>query len=99
MICVTLIKCSSSSVAQEVVSEVEAGELWGVDMGTTSKASSYSNYALVESTKTRNYALLESVPDEDKFDIQISVIDCDSFTEAELDWKVWFLRGKIVGEE
>jgi len=99
MICITIIKCSSSSAAQEVVSNVEAGELWGVNMGTTSKASSYSNYALVESTKTRNYALLESVPEGDKFDIQFSEIDCNSFTESELEGKTWFLRGKIVGEE
>ena len=39
-----LINCSSSSVASSVVAEVEAGELWTVDMGTTSRAASYSNY-------------------------------------------------------
>ena len=99
MICITIIECSSSSAAQEVVSDVEAGELWGVAMGTTSKATSYSNYALVESNKTRNYALLESVPDEDKYQIRLSVIEFPSFTESSLESKIWFLRGKIVGEE
>ena len=97
MICITLIRCAGSLAAQQIVTNVEAGELWGVDMGTTSKASSYSNYALVESNKTRNYALLESVPEGDAFEIQLSTIQCDSFTEAELDFKIWFLRGKIEG--
>lgn len=99
MICVTLIKCSSSSVAQDVVDDVAAGELWGVDMGTTSKASSYSNYALVESTQTRCFALLDSVHDPEKYDIELSQSDVGSFTEASLEWKMWYLRGKIVGEE
>ena len=97
MICITLIKCTSAAAAQQIVTDVQEGELWGIDMGTTSKASAYSNFALVESNKTRNYALLESVPEGDKFDIQISTIQCDSFTEAELDFKIWFLRGKIEG--
>ena len=88
MTCITMIRCSSTVTAQEVVSDVKAGQLWGVDMGTTSKASSYSNYALVESNKTRNYALLESVPEGDKFDIQISTIHCDSFTDSDLESKI-----------
>lgn len=99
MTCITIIECSSSAAAQEVVSDVEAGELWGVNMGTTSKSSSYSNWALVESNKTRNYALLESVPEGEKFEIRLSVIEFPSFTESGLESKIWFLRGKIVGEE
>jgi len=99
MTCITIIECSSSAAAQEVVSDVEAGELWGVNMGTTSKSSSYSNWALVESNKTRNYALLESVPEGERFEIRLSVIEFPSFTESGLESKIWFLRGKIVGEE
>tara|TARA_R100001594_G_C4017485_1_gene258394 strand:+ start:609 stop:908 length:300 start_codon:yes stop_codon:yes gene_type:complete len=99
MICVTLIKCSSSSTAQQVVADVKAGELWGVPMGTTSKASAYSNYALVVSNKTINYALLEAVPSGETYDIWHSQIKCDSFTESNLEEKLWFLRGKIVGDE
>lgn len=97
MTCLTMIKCSSAAAAQEVVSDVESGELWGVDMGTTSKASSYSNWALVESTKTRNYALYESLPEGEKFEIPFSTIDCLSFTDSDLESKIWFLRGKIEG--
>tara|TARA_R100001082_G_scaffold26357_3_gene13100 strand:+ start:291 stop:593 length:303 start_codon:yes stop_codon:yes gene_type:complete len=96
---ITFILCSSSSVAQGVVDDVKAGELWGVNMGTTSKSSSYSNYALVEATETRTLALLESVPDDGKFDIQSSELDVDSFTESYGNEKLWFLRGKRVGEE
>jgi len=92
---ITFICCSSASAAQAVVEDVQAGELWGVSMGTTSKAASYSNYALVDATQTRTLALLDSVPDEDKFEIQSSLINADSFTDADLDWKVWFLRGRL----
>lgn len=90
-----LIKCSSSAAAQEIVDAVQAGQLWGVDMGTTSKSSSYSDYALVECTKTRNYALHDSVPDPDRFWIELSETDPDSFTEAQIPWKMWYLRGKL----
>ena len=90
-----LINCSSSSVAQEVVDDVQAGELWGVDMGTTSSASSYSNYALIECTKTRNYSLHDSVPDFEKYSIELSQIEPDSFTEAPTPHKLWYLRGKL----
>tara|TARA_R100000234_G_scaffold114461_1_gene89661 strand:+ start:80 stop:379 length:300 start_codon:yes stop_codon:yes gene_type:complete len=99
MICLTFIKCSSSFAAQQIVDDVEAGELWGVDMGTTSKASSYSNYALVESNKTRNISLYKSLPDGDAFEIPYSTIDCLPFTESDQKFKISFLRGKIVGEE
>tara|TARA_B100001250_G_C19294885_1_gene569216 strand:+ start:241 stop:528 length:288 start_codon:yes stop_codon:yes gene_type:complete len=95
MICLTLVKCTTSASAQEIVDSVEAGNLWGVSMGTTSRASSYSNFVLIESTKTRNYSILESGFDESKFDIQISQIDVDSFTESDIDAKAWFLRGML----
>jgi len=97
MTCIIMIECSSSSVAQQVVADVEAGELWGVDMGTTSKAASYSNWALVESNRTRNYALYQSLPEGDKFQVPFSTTDCISFTHSELESKIWFLRG-MLGE-
>ena len=90
-----LINCSSSSVAQGVVTDVEAGELWGVDMGTTSSATSYSNYALVECTKTRNYSLHDNVPDFERFSIELSQTEPDSFTEAPIPHKMWYLRGQL----
>ena len=95
MTCLTMIKCTSASAAQEVVSDVDAGELGGVDMGTTSKATSYSNWALVESNKTRNYALYQSLPQGDKYEIPFSTIDCVSFTDSDLESKIWFLRGRM----
>ena len=94
---ITFICCSSASVAQGVVEDVQAGELWGVSMGTTSKATSYSNYALIDATQTRTLALLESVPNDGKFDIQSSELDIDSFTQSHGNQKLWFLRG-ILGE-
>tara|TARA_R100000664_G_C2722533_1_gene115556 strand:+ start:216 stop:503 length:288 start_codon:yes stop_codon:yes gene_type:complete len=92
---ITFICCSSASAAQAVVEDVESGELWGVSMGTTSKSAAYSNYVLVDATEKRTLSLLESVPDDEKYEIQSSLIDADSFTEADLVWKVWFLRGRL----
>ena len=66
---ILLIKCSSSSTAQQVVADVEAGELWGVDMGTTSKVAAYSNYCLIECTETRHLNLFDAEKDPDKFEI------------------------------
>ena len=96
---VLFIRCSSSSTAQQIVTDVEAGELWGVDMGSTSKVAAYSNYALIECTETRHLNLIDAEKDLDKYEITYGTTDPDSFTEAPADWKVWFLRGKIVGEE
>jgi len=94
---ITFISCSDPATAQSVVSDVEAGELWNVSMGESSKAASHSNYALIDSTESITLALLDNVPDEEKFDIQSSLIDAESFSDASLDWKIWFLRG-ILGE-
>ena len=92
---VILINCSSASAAQEIVAAVEAGELWGVDMGTTSASASYSNYCLVECTKTRNYALIDAVPDSERFSIELSQTQPDSFTDAQIPSKMWYLRGSL----
>lgn len=90
-----LLKCSSSSAAQQVVTDVQAGELWGVDMGSTSKVASYSNYALVECTETRHLNLFDAEIDLDRYEIIYGTTDPDSFTEAPVDWKTWYLRGKL----
>jgi hypothetical protein len=92
---ILLIKCSSSSTAQQVVADVQAGELWGVDMGTTSKVAAYSNYTLIECTKTRHLNLFDADKDPDKFEITYGTTDPDSFTDAPVDWKTWYLRGKL----
>jgi hypothetical protein len=89
------IKCSSIPVAEQLVSDVQAGEVWGVDMGTTSKAVSYSNFVLIECTKARNYKLLDVEIDLEKFELFYSHTDPDSFTNARSDWKIWFLRGRL----
>ena len=92
---IILIKCSSSSAAQQVVTDVQAGELWGVDMGTTSKVAAYSNYALIECTENRHLSLFDAEMDIDKYQIIYGTTDPDSFTEAPVDWKTWFLRGML----
>ena len=78
-----------------IVAAVEAGELWGVDMGTTSKASSYSDYALIECTNTRNLALMDACPEGETYTVEYSISTPDSFTETDGVSKSWFLRGML----
>ena len=90
-----LINCSSAAGAQDVVAAVEGGQLWGVDMGTTSRAASYSNYALIECTKTRNLAIIDAIPDFNRFSAELGETEPDSFGDASQRCKVWYLRGKL----
>jgi hypothetical protein len=92
---VILIDCSSTNGAQDVVEAVESGSLWGVSMGTTSKVSSYSHYALIECTNTRNLALMDNCPEDGSFTIEYSMNEPDSFGESGPTCKTWFLRGKL----
>jgi len=89
------IDCSSSSAAQGVVADVQSGELWGVSMGTTSKASSYSDRVLIECTNTRNLAIMDACPEGDTYNVEYSTSDPDSFTSADAVSKSWFLRGML----
>jgi hypothetical protein len=89
---ITLFEMTSSAAADQIVTDVEAGELWGVDLGTTSKASSYSNYALVQATATRSNAIYNSLPDTVENVLQE---DPGSFTDASEEHKAWYLRGKL----
>ena len=95
MMTIIMIDCSSSSTAQTVVTAVEAGELWGVNMGTTSKVSSYSDRVLIECTNTRNLALLDACPEGETYIVEYSISDPDSFTETDAISKSWYLRGKL----
>tara|TARA_A100001515_G_scaffold35499_1_gene27676 strand:+ start:7865 stop:8149 length:285 start_codon:yes stop_codon:yes gene_type:complete len=92
---VILFKASSASAADDIVEAVAAQELWSVDMGTTSKASSYSNFALVECTATRATNLLGSIPDN--VDFEMHVHNISSFSHAACEEKLWYLRGMIQG--
>lgn len=90
-----LINCSSSSAASDVVAAVQSGQLWGVSMGTTSRAASYSNYVLIECTKTRNLDIIDSIPDFEKYSAELGDTDPDSFSDATQRMKVWYLRGRL----
>ena len=88
-----LIEASSQSDANAVVTAVNTGQLWGVDMGTTSSASSYSNFALVDCTQTRASNLNNVAPDEVFVTLQMS--NPLSFNDSTADEKAWYLRGKL----
>ena len=92
---ILFIKCSSPSTAQQIATDVQAGSLWGVDMGSTSKVAVYSNFALIECTLNRHLGLIDAEKDPDRYEITYGTTDPDSFTEAPSDWKVWFLRGRL----
>jgi hypothetical protein len=90
---IILFECSSSTVANQIVADVEAGELFGVDMGTTSKAVSYSKSTLVDCTKSRSEDLIGLTPEN----AQPSLWDSEpaSFSDADVSGKSWYLRGKL----
>tara|TARA_R110002126_G_scaffold268738_1_gene412282 strand:+ start:352 stop:630 length:279 start_codon:yes stop_codon:yes gene_type:complete len=90
---IILIETTSTSAANSIVSEVQAGSLWSVDMGTTSKAAAYSDRAMVECTNSRADSVVFNCPPESI----IAVFDSEppSFTAASKQCQIWFLRGKI----
>jgi len=76
-----------------LIAEIDTGKLWGVSLGTTTKRSTYSDYVLIDCTETRSEKLSEAVPDS--VDMDFLQAAPDSFTEAGLIEKAWFLRGKL----
>ena len=76
-----------------LISEIDTGTLWGVALGTTTKRSTYSDYVLIECTKTRSDNLFEACPES--VDIDLCMGSPDSFTDAGLLEKAWFLRGML----
>ncbi len=93
MASICLFETSSTSAAEDIVSAVEAGELWGVDMGSTSKSSSYSNYALVECTANRALQITDVIPDG--VFLASTQDEVPSFTDSDGSAKTWYLRGKL----
>ena len=83
----------SSAAADDIVEAVEAQRLWDVSMGTTSKASSYSSFVVIEATFNRVNDLLAAKPDDVVFEMHYH--DICSFTEASSEEKLWYLRGKL----
>jgi hypothetical protein len=90
---IILFETASSAAADDIVAAVQAQSLWGVDMGTTSKATSYSNYAVVEATATRVSNLLGAMPEN--VGMEVHIHDVYSFTDASSEEKLWYLRGKL----
>jgi hypothetical protein len=90
---VILFETPSTQAADEIVAAVEASNLWGVDMGTTSKAAAYSNYVVVEATANRVSNLLSSIPEG--VDMELHYHEIQSFTDSTSDEKLWYLRGKF----
>ena len=90
---VILFETSSTSAANDIVAAVQAGSLWGIDMGTTSKASSYSNFVAVQATATRVGNIMSAAPENVSIDVQYH--DLYSFTDSTPDEKLWYLLGAM----
>lgn len=88
-----LIDAKSNSGSQQILDAVEAGELWGVDMGTTSKASEYANMVRVECTYTRASALSGVAPED--VDVLVLQDGISSFSATDSFSQLWYLRGKL----
>lgn len=82
-----------TTTPDDVTDAVGAGTLWGVSLGTTTKASSYSDYVLIKCTKTRAFNLSNAAPDDVMTPFQDD--EPPSFTEATSQEKAWWLRGKL----
>ena len=92
---IMLFQCNTTSNASQIVADVEAGELFGVSMGTTSKAASYSRWALVECTDTRGNSLNDADYDREDYQLCLSTTAPESFTDGDSLEKSWYLRGKL----
>jgi hypothetical protein len=90
---ILFMETTSTSAADDIVAAVQAKSLWGVDMGTTSSSSSYSDRALVECTETRAGKLMEACPEE----VEISTYDSapPSFSSSDGHCQIWYLRGML----
>jgi len=88
-----LLEANSTSGATSIKADADAGTLYGVGLGTTTKSSTYSNLVLLELTQTRAFAICEALPS----DVEAPMMDMDmiSFSSALPDEQAWFLRGKL----
>ena len=89
-----LIETTSSAAADDLMDQIATGSLFGVSLGTTTKSSSYSNYILLEATKTRSLSISEAALSED-VDIPRMDMGVVSFTDAGKNEKMWYLRGML----
>ena len=86
-------EATSTSAAEDIVEAVVAGELWSYsNFGTTTKASSYSNYVLIELTEFRSMQLSDYKPDNVNEIMWLK--NEESFSDADANEKLWYLRSK-----
>ena len=87
-------EATSTSAAEDFVEAVVAGELWSYsNFGTTTKASSYSNYVLIELTEFRSMQLSDYKPDNVNEIMWLK--NEKSFSDGDANEKLWYLRSKL----
>ena len=89
-----MIDAGSSSAASSANTEAQAGELWGVDLGTTSSSSAYSAHFCVIASWTRISNLQGAMPEGME---ELAVVrDIESFSAGTIPEQLWYLHGKAV---
>ena len=91
-----LVDMGSTSAATQVVTDVQAGTLWGVSMGTTSLAAAYGSRALVSATDARMEALIDAA-DEAEIEMVMTLTGINSFTTRPDSEQFWSLLGAAEG--
>ncbi len=90
---IILFETSSSTAADALVLEASQGALWGISLGTTTEAAAYSTFVMIKATYHRAMKLSDKAPAG--VDLHILDLEPNSFTDAGLIEKAWFLRGKL----
>ena len=90
-----LIRTKSSAAADQIVTDVGAGSLWGVSMGTTSEAASYSNRAIVTATSNRMTDLEDAAPED--VELLLTIAGVEAFSNRSDSAQFWCLLG--IAEE
>lgn len=83
--------CSSSSAATALKADADAGNLWGVDLGTTSRSEVVGNRLVVCCTEPRGASLFAAA------DVQgeIAALDCPAPSEMGSQSAMFYALGKM----
>ena len=86
------IECTSGAAARGFVEDAGAGSLWGVNLGTTSKAVAVGSYLVVGCTPTRASDLSHAAPGNPTV---VVVDDVPGVTQMSHDQAMFFGYGQM----
>lgn len=80
---VLLILCPSAAIASGYATDAASGSLWGVDLGTTSRATTVGPQLAIDTTSTRATKLVSASPERESFSMWEGIPSPSKFTGAE----------------